>query len=682
MKTQIIQKNGVNHIAVDGKIIDTVAFKSFRATPNNVGDFYRAGVRIFHVYCSGLPSGLKMPYSLYGETWFGIGDYRFENFDRQMEMFLSCAPDAYYFINLHVDVRPWWLEQHPGNADSFTHLSQIAANEKWRRDTKDYIEAFIDYAEAHYGDKILGYWLLGGNTTEWFSSQDHEESHPVKLAAFRKYMGDPTIEIPTLEERTRPNDQIFLDPDADKTLISYRRFHAELISDLVLDFCRAAKEKLDYKKLVGVFFGYVMELGYPLWYYGHLDFDRVNQSPYVDMIATPSSYQFRCYDDGAAYMILSESLKLHGKAYFASFDNLTFLTPTMMSNPRRMCNDPETNEALTLLATKFNRKDLLNTREKTIHGMRREMMSRLSGRCGTWWFDMLEGWYYDDGLMAEVKSLVEKSARFLNAPGRSAAEICVFVGSEPLYSVNPECDVHYESVVNQRGDLSRIGAPHDLYSISDLSRVDYKKYKLFIFLNAYSFTDREREYINSTLKGGGRSLLFVGPCDYIGDKGAGSDRISDVTEMRYGVLDKNEATVRAFNSVYGYKCAKNPTPYVAQADGVCVLGRFSDSRKPALALRAHGDYKVFLSTIGNLSHTVLRQIAKQAGVHIYAEDGTFTYVSDSFVGVYNTGAEETVVTLPCDGEYEELFSGKVYRTENKKISLPTGVEPAQMLIIK
>ena len=107
MQTEIIQKNGVNHIAVDGKIIDTVAFKSFRATPNNVGDFYRAGVRIFHVYCSGLPSGLKMPYSLYGETWFGIGDYRFENFDRQMQMLLSCAPDAYFFINLHVDVRPW-----------------------------------------------------------------------------------------------------------------------------------------------------------------------------------------------------------------------------------------------------------------------------------------------------------------------------------------------------------------------------------------------------------------------------------------------------------------------------------------------------------------------------------------------------------------------------------------------
>ena len=468
METKIIQKNGVNHISVDGKIIDSVAFKTFRPTLNNVGDFYRAGVRIFHVFCSGLPSGLKMPYSLYGETWFGEGDYRFENFDRQMEMFLKAAPEAYFFINLHVDVRPWWLEQNPGNVNSFTHLSQIAANEKWRRDTEDYIKAFISYAEAHYGDKIIGYWLLGGQTTEWFSFSDKEETHPVKLAAFRKYMGDSDIEIPSEEERTRPKPQIFLDLAVDETLIRYRRFHAELISGLVLDFCRAAKEQLGYKKLVGVFFGYVMELCSTLWYYGHMDFDRVNQSPYVDMIATPSSYQFRKYDDGTAYMILSESLKLHGKVYFASFDNLTFLTPTVLSDPRRLCNDPETTEALELLTTRFKRTDLLNTREKTIHGLRREMMHRLASRCGTWWFDMLEGWYFDDGLMNEIKSLAEKSARLLNEPCHSAAEICVFVGSEPLYSVNPTSDIHFETVVRQRGDLSRIGAPYDLYSISDL----------------------------------------------------------------------------------------------------------------------------------------------------------------------------------------------------------------------
>lgn len=680
METKIIQKNGTNHICIDGKIIDSVAFKTFRPTPNNVGDFYRAGVRIFHVFCSGLPSGLKMPYSLYGETWFGDNDYRFENFDRQMEMFLTAAPDAYFFINLHVDVRPWWLEQNPGNADSFTHLSQIAGNEKWRRDTEAYIRAFIQYAEEHYGDKIIGYWLLGGNTTEWFSSRDREESHPVKLAAFRKYMNDPDIEIPPEEVRNKPEEQIFLNPETDATLIEYRRFHAELISGLVLDYCRTAKEQLQNRKLVGVFFGYIMELGNP-WSFGHLDLDRVNESPYVDMIATPSSYHFRMYDDGTAYMILSESLKLHGKAYFASFDNLTFLTPTMANDHRRLCNDPETTEALNLLATNYNRHDLLNTREKTIHGMRREMMSRLAKQCGTWWFDMLEGWYYDEGLMTEVRNLVKRSASFLNKPRHSIAEICVFVATEPLYCVNPKSKIHNESLVFQRGDLSRIGAPYELYSMRDLKRVDINRYKLILFLNAYSLTADERHYINQTIKGNGRSLLFVGPADYMGDKGVSAERSGSLLEMRIGVLDQDETRIRAFNSEYGYQKLQNPTLF-AEENGICVLGRFSDSRKCALALRETENYRVFFSSLGHLSHKVLREIAKMSGVHIYAEDGVFTYINDTVAGVYNTGAEETEITLLHDGEYVELFSGKTYQTKNKKISLPTGSSPAQMLILQ
>ncbi len=681
MKTSVKKINGVNRITVDGKPIDSIAFKSFRPTLNNVGDFYKAGVRIFHVFCSGLKSGIKMPYSLYGETWFGDRDYRFEGFDRQMEMFLTAAPDATFFINLHVDVRSWWLEQNPGNADSFTHLSQIAGNEKWRNDTKDYIKAFIRYAEEKYGDKILGYWLLGGSTTEWFSRLDHEESHPVKLASFRKYMGDDTVLIPSKEERAKPADQTFLDPLQDGLLIRYRRFHAELISGLVLDFCRAAKEQLNFSKLVGVFFGYIMELGRAVWDFGHLDFDRVNESEYVDMIATPTSYRYRNYDDGTAYMILTESVKNNGKMYFASFDNLTFLTPTALNNKRRLCNDPETEAAFRSLQTAYGRHDLLNTREKTIHGMRREMMSRLYRQCGTWWFDMLEGWYYDDGLMDEVEHLIKCSRSIVDKPTGSAAEICIFEGSEPLYYVNPFCGIHDETAVKQRGALSKIGAPYDLYSLKDLEKVDQNKYKLFIFLNAFSFKDGEREYINRVLKGNGRSLMFIGPCDYIDANGKSAERTFSLIEMKGGALEKGEANIRAFNSSYGYEDAKDINFYI-EDENASVLGRFSDSRKCALAVKEKKEYKIFYTSLGNISDTVLREIARMAGVHIYAENGVFTYVNTTVAGVYNTGAEETVLTLKKDGEYQELFSGKVYKTVNKKVTLPTGECPAQMLVLE
>ena len=684
MKTKIVKENGVNQIEVDGKIIDAVAFKTFRPTLNNVGDFYKSGVRIFHVFVSGLKSGIKMPYSAYGEVWFGEGDYRFENFHKQMQMFLEAAPDAYFFINLHIDAREWWLEQNPGNESSFYHLSQIAGNEKWRNDTKDFIKAFIDYAESKYDDKIIGYWLLGGFTTEWFSARDYEETHPVKLEAFRKYMNDETVEIPPIEERDKPTNQIFLNPKDDALLIKYRHFHNELISGLVLDYCKAAKEALGYRKIVGVFFGYIMELAYKtgsLWSYGHLDLDRVNESPYVDLIATPTSYRYRQYDDGTAYMILSDSLPLHNKVYFASFDNLTFLTPTALDNPRRLCNDPETRDAMVALQTNFTRNDLLNTREKTIHGMRREMMHRLASRCGTWWFDMLEGWYYDDGLMAEIKSLTGKSAEIFKKERHSASEICVFVSTEPLYFVNKMSFINEECICNQRLALSKIGAPFDLVSMSDLKRVDKNQYKLYIFLDAYSLNEDERDYINTVLKGEGRSLLFVGAPDYINENGVSLDRVSNLLEMKVGVLEKDEATVRALNTVFGYEEPKNPTLFVSD-ESAKVLGRFADSRKIALAEQDKGEYKIYFSSLGHISDTVFREIAREAGIHIYAEGGIYTYIDDTVAGVYNTGAETTELILKRDGEYTELFSGKIYKTENRKVTLPTGECPAQMLILK
>jgi hypothetical protein len=71
-----------------------------------------------------------------------------------------------------------------------------------------------------------------------------------------------------------------------------------------------------------------------------------------------------------------------------------------------------------------------------------------------------------------------------------------------------------------------------------------------------------------------------------------------------------------------------------------------------------------------------------AGVHIYVDEGVYTYINDTVAGVYNTGAATTEITLKADGEYTELFSGKVYKTRDKKITLPTGECPAQMLILR
>ena len=192
---------------------------------------------------------------------------------------------------------------------------------------------------------------------------------------------------------------------------------------------------LKHKKILGVFFGYIMELlDECLWNAGHLDIDKLYRSEHIDLIATPSSYQFRSYDDAGAYMLLCDTLDLNGKMYFASFDHKTFLLPTLDKNERRLCGDNRVIKAMSepVVADQA----ILSTRQQTIDGMRREMMLRLSRRTGMWWFDMLEGWFYDDGLMAEIKSLVDSSKNLMEKPRYSVSEIAVFVSCESLYYVN------------------------------------------------------------------------------------------------------------------------------------------------------------------------------------------------------------------------------------------------------
>ena len=108
--TKIVRENGVLKIQINGKNYNPLSFKSFRPNPQNVSEFYNAGIRLFSVLSSGITSALGVPYSLYGESWTGDNQYDFSAIDRQMDMFIENAPDAYFAPMLQIDPRDWYLK--------------------------------------------------------------------------------------------------------------------------------------------------------------------------------------------------------------------------------------------------------------------------------------------------------------------------------------------------------------------------------------------------------------------------------------------------------------------------------------------------------------------------------------------------------------------------------------------
>jgi hypothetical protein len=379
-----------------------LSFKSFRPNPNNISEFYSAGVRLFSVLTTGLTSALGVPYSLFGESWVGEGEYDFSAIDRQMDMFLKNAPDAYFAPMIQIDTRDWYLEAHPDKPNSFTHLSQIAHDEEWRLAAAEYMKAAIRHCEEKYGERIYGYFLLGGTTTEWFSHRDEEASHPIKEAGYRKWTGDDSACLPSLERFNRKGP-VFLERDEDDVYRA-RQFHAETVSELVLYFAGEAQTVIRHKKLLGVYFGYLFELGGERLYNdGSLDYERVFFSPDIDMISSPSAYGYREITDPSAFMVTQKTLDDHNKLYFLEFDHITHVAPEEI---RDGLDVTSSNRSIVKIP---GSKSKCKNETESLNLMYRDFILCNANRAALWWFDMFDGWFRSDGMMAAVSHMLSLS---------------------------------------------------------------------------------------------------------------------------------------------------------------------------------------------------------------------------------------------------------------------------------
>lgn len=655
-EVKLTRINGALKVDIDGEIIEPLSFKSFRPTERNISDFYKAGVKLFSILTSGIICALGVPYSLYGESWVGDHEYNFEPIDNQIDLFIKSAPDCYFALMIQLDTRPWWLELHPEAPNTFTNLSQTIGYDKWREDAKDYLQAVITHVEEKYGDQFYGYFMLCGFTTEWFSHFDEEAPHPLKEAVYKKYSNDESATLPTLEELNVSEKESFLPIDRKEKLMHFRKFHAELISDSLLYFASAAQEIIKHKKLLGVYFGYLFELDDArLWNDGHLAYEKVFTSPDIDMISSPSSYGYRAEDSTSAYMVTYDTLDKHNKLYYLEFDHITNLAPPeiegmLIPGGHNKCES--THQALNI--------------------MQRDFMLCASKGAALWWFDMFEGWFYSDEMMGAIKNMIDIQKDITIKKHESVAEILVIAEGESLYGVNKNARLNTVLLGLQRDGLARMGAPYDVYSICDVDDIDLDKYKLVIFLDAFSI---ENTAFIQKLKTNNKTVLWIYAPDYVKN---GVSGIQNVTEINVKELIGEENSVNTHFGKLTYEFLPKPLFFIEDGD-VMPLGVYPNTETMAIGVKRFSSWTSIYSAVGNLSGSVLRNIARIAGVHIYCDDDESpVYISNNLKGVYSL--KDTVLFVE-DGTYTDLFTNKDYVAENGKLFVPA-TDMASKLFIK
>jgi len=658
MNVKLTRHLGRLKVDINGKLYEPLSFKSFRPNPNNVSEFYSAGVRLFSVLTTGLTSALGVPYSLYGESWIGDGQYDFSAIDRQMDMFLENAPDAYFAPMIQVDTRDWYLKAHPDKPNPFTHLSQIAHDEQWRLAAAEYMKAAIRHCEEKYGECIYGYFLLGGTTTEWFSNGDKEASHPIKEAGYRKWTGDDSAHLPSLERLNREGNVFLCSDESD--VYNARRFHAQTISELILYFAKEAQSVLKHKKLLGVYYGYLFELGTERLYNdGSLDYERVFFSRDIDMISSPSSYGYRKTDDPSAFMVTHRTLDDHDKLYFLEFDHITHTAPEQILDGLDLT---ASNRSIVKIPGSKSR---CKNETETLNLMYRDFILCNANRAALWWFDMFDGWFRSDGMMAAVSHMLKISKLLGAIETKSVSDIAVIAEGESMYRARKSARLATECLSNIRRTLAECGCAYDLYSIGDCGEALLRPYKLYVFVNQYDLPDTDA--IHKRLRNSGKSVLWLYAPAY-----ATSGELSVSAIQKATGLCVTEQSASNGGMVYEDRLIDYGlnAPYFAVEDPCAVPLAYFENGAVAVASKQLAGYRSVYASTCNLPSGLLRQIAAKAGVFVYSDNNfVYVYPNSASVGVYNATDEDAVIHLPEDGVYTDMIEGGKYTCKDGNLLL-------------
>lgn len=631
MKSRIITHQGNKVFEIDNKIFIPAAFRSFRPTPANVSLFYRNGVRLFQMQCSGLKNTWHLPYSNYGPIWVGDHQYSFWALDQQMEMFMKFAPEGYFMLMVQLDMPEWWRAENPCAPDSYYRLGEAALEEKWIRDACDYLQAFIEYAEKHYGDRIFAYSFSAGSCTEWFDAANGEISQR-KADDYRAKTGNPTAIIPSLEQ-IRSIDLPSLRGD-DSPVYQYQKYCSDLIPDLILRFAQTAQSVLHHQKILGLFFGYTtLPVGWQNQC-GTNGYEKVWASRDIDMLFSPAAYECRMPGDAASYQYTVDSIALHHKLYLHEIDHHTYLSKYPTEIFMMMSCDYE---------DEF----------QTIAVLRRELCAAVVKGSSLWWFDMQGGWYASPGLEAEIHHEMNILEELYEKTHQSVSEIAVFADPMSFLRMPDANRMPLDLVQRNRDSLHHCGAPYDYFNLKDIGKTDLSRYKLCIFLNAVEMSAEIKQVIAQKLQHTVKVWLYA--------PNWATGGISEVCPIKLAETNNCEGKVQYQTEIFGFTDPVSPLYGIDDPEAE-IIAYYTDG-VPACARKG----KDIFIPVGNVPFSLWRDIAKSAGVHLYSDTPGALYVDSRFVAKQNIREREHTIHMLFDCIVEELFDGGIYMTKDREL---------------
>lgn len=540
--------------------------------------------------------------------------------------------------------------------------------------------------------------------------------------ALREAWGDPTVrfetaEVPGPELQERADFFCFRDPAVTRQDSDYFACLCDIVVDDIDFLCGAVKEAGEHQVLAGVFYGYVMELWWSNGWFGrhpnqthtsyqrigHLALHRVLGLESVDFLASPYSYGMRGLGGTNGFMIPSESARLHGKLYFSEDDTRTHLATNhgvgrfgSPGSPLTVDQEVDEIDGISLREVTSTRKVLgqdamyelpearrdtdygaLYTLEETVAVLKRNFANVLTRHVGIWWgypSGRTSGTLADPSLQALIARMVQLGQFSLTQDAAPAAEIAVIVDEPTWFHLSARNELAVPLMQRQYlWHLPRVGAPYDLYLSSDLAAGRVRDYRCYIFLNQFYADASTRAGIKREIERDGKVAVWIWGAGFVDDRLdvslcqelTGFDLECHHTEWGLNTIVTNfdhpiTADLPA-NATIGTDSRIGPI-FTCADPAATHLGAIHFTRgrwRTGFAVKEFPTHRAVWSAAPALPPTVLRGIARFAGVHIYSDTDDVCVADGRFVGLYTHKAGAKRIALPHRADVIDAFSGEL-----------------------
>lgn len=621
---------------------------------------FDAGVRI-HTF--DLPTG-----------WRGDGTFDYTDTDLALEAFFSACPDALVVPRIsNFNSSPEWDRAHPEDVYLFENARNASPEEiramvgdpryqavlpmgrdrngerighqsfsspVWQREALEALGKLIDHLEASkYAPGILGYHVGYGNCGEthfWGSGPDYSKANKAAFYAFglKKY-GTPaameaawgtggitpeTVPLPgaahafprekTLSAFLHEGDTLYLD---------YNEFTAELSYSLVHAFAKTIKDRTD--KLVGIFHGYLTYSG--VNHHGQTDFSRVLEDPCVDFMAAPKTY----YRAG-----LGEPCGSHS-------------VPQSVNRKMRWVEEVDDRSHLVGAEPIWGG---AKTAEEFTRIMRREFARCEAVGSPFWWMDLGGGWYDDETILDEMRSLCALKQKLRGRRGKSRAQILLVLDERCANYVTQDDRYYFRATQDTIYETALTGAPYDLYRLEDLETLELARYRLVVFMNGFEMTPARFEALGFAPETRFVWNLMPGRSLADAEKICGMRLAETLCGEGFPLLEilPGEGVrplARYADPTTDIQAEKSPFLHPTTVNGVefdpCRLKELPAGEKIRTASRG----RHCVCAAPSLTRWELRSLAEEAGCVFTQPVGTVVYGDDRFTGVFT--AERAEITL-------------------------------------